>query len=89
LAGKTHELARYDWGPMSMGRVIDTLNGAMGEIYKTPSLILDEKHMMTIFKEYLQEIPPSKYIGMNYCQKGKSLLLLGSQAPELCTMHDY
>jgi hypothetical protein len=58
LAGKTHELARYDWGPMSMGRVIDTLNDAMGEIHKTPALILDEKYMMAIFAEYLHELPP-------------------------------
>ena len=45
---------------MSMGRVIDTLNDAMGEVYKTPSLILDENYMMAIFEEYLQEIPPFK-----------------------------
>jgi hypothetical protein len=40
---KTHELARFNWGPMLMGRVIDTLNDAMGEIHKTLVLILDEK----------------------------------------------
>jgi hypothetical protein len=60
LAGKTHELARYDWGPMLMGRVIDTLNDAMGEIDKTPALILDEKYMMAIFDEYLHKLPPFK-----------------------------
>jgi len=37
------------------------LNDAMGEIYKTPSLILDEKYtMMAIFEEYLHELPPFK-----------------------------
>jgi hypothetical protein len=60
LAGKTHELARYDWGPMLMGQVIDTLNNAMHEIHKTPALILDEKYMMAIFGEYLHELPPFK-----------------------------
>ncbi len=45
---------------MSMGRVIDTLNDAMGEIHKTPALILDEKYMMAIFDEYLHELPPFK-----------------------------
>ncbi len=49
LAGKIHELARFNWGPMLMGRMIDTLNDAMGEIHKTPVLILDEKYMMAIF----------------------------------------
>jgi hypothetical protein len=43
---------------MSMGRVIDTLNDAMGEIHKTPALILDRKYMMAIFEEYLNELPP-------------------------------
>ncbi len=41
-----------------MGQVIDTLNDAMGEIHKTPALILDEKYMTAIFEEYLHELPP-------------------------------
>jgi hypothetical protein len=68
LASKTHELARYDWGPMLMGCVIDTLNVAMGEIHKTPALILDEKYMMAIFAEYLHELPPLNFFWMN-CYK--------------------
>jgi hypothetical protein len=60
LAGKTHELARYDWGPMSIGQMIDMLNDAMGDIHKTPALILDEKYMISIFDKYLHELPPFK-----------------------------
>ena len=29
LAGKTHELKEHGWGPMSMGRVLDTLEASM------------------------------------------------------------
>ncbi len=71
LAGKTHELARYDWVPMLMGRVIDTLNDAIGEIHKTPALILDEKYLMAIFDEYLHELPPFKKYWVNCYQRDR------------------
>ena len=46
LAGKTHELKKHNWGPMSMGRVLDALEEAMQTIYEHPEKILDEKFMM-------------------------------------------
>ena len=60
LAGKTPELAEYNWGPVSMGRALDTLHKTMKEISDKPSLILDEDYMMNIFKEYIDELPPFK-----------------------------
>ncbi len=36
------------------------MNDAIGEIYKTPALILDEKNTMAIIEEYLHELPPLK-----------------------------
>ena len=60
LAGKTPELAEYNWGPVSMGRALDTLHESMNEIIKQPKLILDEDYMMNIFKEYIDELPPFK-----------------------------
>ena len=60
LAGKTHELAEYKWGPMSMARVIDTVREKTAAISKKPELILDEKFMMDIFKTYRNELPPFK-----------------------------
>mmetsp|Transcript_29604 Transcript_29604/g.62781 ORF Transcript_29604/g.62781 Transcript_29604/m.62781 type:complete len:567 (+) Transcript_29604:520-2220(+) len=60
LAGKTHELAEYNWGPPSMARVIDTLREKMSAISENPKLILDETFMMDIFKVYRDELPPFK-----------------------------
>ena len=36
LAGTTHEMKDYDWGPMSTGRVLDTLEGSMEKIAEDP-----------------------------------------------------
>jgi len=62
LSGKTHELKDYGtdfgWGAMSMSRVIDTLYEKMNELHKSPSLIVNEGFMMSIFNEYLLELPP-------------------------------
>ena len=62
LAGKTHELKDYGtdfgWGAMSMSRFIDTLYKKMNELHKSPSLIVDDGFMMSIFDEYLLELPP-------------------------------
>ena len=70
LAGKTHELKRYNWGPMSMGRAIDTLEHKMEQISKNPRLIEDESFMMNIFLEYADELPPLKeYFNLLYDKK--------------------
>lgn len=42
LAGKTHELKEYGWGPMSMGRVIDTLEAKMKIITRNSEKILNK-----------------------------------------------
>ena len=49
LVGKTHELKKHNWGPISMGRVLETLEEAMQTISEHPEKILDEKFMMNIF----------------------------------------
>jgi len=58
LAGKTHELADHNWGPVSMGHVLDTLDKKLQEIQQDPKLILDETFMMSMFDEYRQKLPP-------------------------------
>ena len=60
LAGKSHELKEWGWGALSMGRAIDTLEAKLEELSDDPSKILDEDFMMTIFSEYLEELPPFK-----------------------------
>ncbi|KAL7536200.1 hypothetical protein ACHAXR_006982, partial [Thalassiosira sp. AJA248-18] len=58
LAGKTATLAEYKWGPVSMGRALDTLREKMLEIADSPELCLDEDFMMNMFKEFRDELPP-------------------------------
>ena len=58
LAGKTHELRKYQWGPVSMGRAIDTLELKMEELSRNPKKIVDENFMMNMFAEYRDELPP-------------------------------
>jgi hypothetical protein len=49
LVGKTHELKEYGWGPISMGRVIDTWEAKMKIIRKNPEKVLDKHYMMIMF----------------------------------------
>ena len=52
LAGKAHELARYNFGPMNMAQAIQILYTKMVELSKNKALILDETFMMDIFADY-------------------------------------
>ena len=81
LAGKTHELAEYNWGPMSMGRVLDSLEKAMVQISKDPKLLLDEGFMMNIFSVYQNELPPFKeYLDLMYKKKSMRVVARKSGA---------
>ena len=75
LAGKTHEFKEYGWGPMSMGRVIDTLEKKLVSVVRDPRLILEEDFMMGMFEEYVQELKPLKdYVDLLYQKKQMSLI---------------
>ena len=81
LAGKTQDLKEYEWGPMSMGRVLDTLEASMIYLSKHPDKILDEKYMMNIFKEYIDELPPFKeYWEQTFNKKQTTLIARKSGA---------
>ncbi len=61
---------------MGCHAVIDTLYEKMTELYKPPSLILDDDFMMNIFSEYLQELPPFEEYWKLTLKKSKCQLLL-------------
>ncbi len=60
LAAKTSQLAEYKWGPVSMGRALDTLREAMLKVEANPRVVLSEVFMMGIFNEFYEELPPFK-----------------------------
>ena len=60
LAAKTPELHEWDWGQISNGRAIDTLQLKMMDLVNDPNNILDEDFMMDMFSEYIAELPPFK-----------------------------
>lgn len=58
LAGCTHKLGAYGWGPFNMGQVIDTLKAKLDLIVDRPGLILDKKFMMEMFDDFRIFLPP-------------------------------
>ena len=58
LAGKTHELAKYNWSVASMGCVYDILHEKLCIIKTDGSKFLDEEFVMNIFNNLAQELPP-------------------------------
>ena len=71
LAGKTHELADYDFGYYDMGKVLTCMETAFEAILDDPSLFLDEDFMLnTMFKEISDQVDPfAEYISHMYEQK--------------------
>ena len=59
LAGMTHELGDdYNWGVVSMGRVLDTMLEKMEELSAHPELILRRDVVLNWFKEFRDELDP-------------------------------
>ena len=58
LAGNSHQLTEYDWNIRSMGRNIDALEESLMRIEEKSKLITDEEHMMNMFKDFQDELPP-------------------------------
>lgn len=84
LAGCTHQLAVYEWGPFSMGRVLDTLKANLDCISETPELILDEEFMMGIFQCYRDELLPfDKYLTETFTKRNMKVIARASGTKEI------
>ena len=70
LAGNTHKLAVYNWGPRSMGHAMDIIHSSCSEILDDVQLIHDKSYMMNLFSEIAEEIPEFKhYLTYEFEQK--------------------
>ena len=71
LAGKTHQLAEFGWGPTNMSQVLDVIYTKLEQIENNPKLFLDMEFMATIYKEFENRIDPFKdyLIYMLSCKK--------------------
>ena len=60
LSGNTHKLSECNWGARSMGRAIDILHTACGQLLDDIRLYHDESFMMPLFDELADELPKLK-----------------------------
>ena len=58
LAGKTQDLATYDWGVADMGLSVDLMEAAFLEVSEDGENMLDEEFMMNIFKPIANKVKP-------------------------------
>ena len=58
LSGNTEGLAKFDFGAMDMGSIIDLLEDAMEKIAGNGDLMLQEDFMMNIFHQLQDQIDP-------------------------------
>ena len=81
LAGCTHKLGVYDWGPFSMGRAIDSLKDKMNLMVDDPSLILNKNWMMDMWKPFSNELPPfEKYLNETFNKRQMKVIARKSGA---------
>lgn len=60
LAGKTQDLAEYNWGARHYGLCLDIFYKKLKLIQATPTLFLSESFMMGMFSELYDILPPFK-----------------------------
>ena len=58
LAGKTHELAEYDFGYYDMGLTLTAMEEAFEAIVQDGELMFDEDFMMNIFSGIADKVDP-------------------------------
>ena len=57
LAAKTHELAEYNWGVISLGRVLGKLKLDLDRKVEDPQLIHNKEFMMGMMDAWAEELP--------------------------------
>ena len=80
LAAKTHELAEYNWGVISLGWVLDKLKLDLEAIVEDPQLIHDEEFMMGMMDEWAEELPPFKEYLTRQFEKKKTSYFASTRA---------
>ncbi|KAL7537517.1 hypothetical protein ACHAXR_007880 [Thalassiosira sp. AJA248-18] len=60
LAANTHKWASLNWGPISLGRVLDSLKEDLESIMDQPELVHDEAFMMGMMSPWAELIPDFK-----------------------------
>jgi hypothetical protein len=58
LSGNTEGLAKFDFGAMDMGSVVDLLEGTMDKIAGNGDQMLQEDVMLNIFHQLQDQIDP-------------------------------
>lgn len=92
LCGKTHTLGKdYEWGAVSIGRVLDLVRTAMLHLKEHPRLILSEVYMMNILGPLMQELPPLLEYH-EHLYKGKTTRLVnkasGTKVMQMCRLRE-
>jgi hypothetical protein len=74
LAANTHTLKEYNWGYISLGKVLDKLKLNLEEIAEEPELIHDESFMMGLMDDWADELPPfCEYLTHQFEEKKQTL----------------
>jgi hypothetical protein len=58
LAGKTQELAGFQFGVRDMGQKVDLIEDAFGKIACDGEMLLNEDFMMSIFQPIINQVKP-------------------------------
>ncbi|KAL7542823.1 hypothetical protein ACHAWF_007266 [Thalassiosira exigua] len=67
LSGKTHTLAKHNWGPRSVGQAMDLLLDASEEIFEDTKLIHDRSYMIGLYSKLADELPEFRdYLGKQF-----------------------
>jgi len=75
LAGKTHELAKYNWGERSMSRVLDLVYDVFVELEADGSKGVDADYMLNIFSSIGDEVEPfKKYLEYMFEEKESNVV---------------